>query len=517
MKDIDLSKKQHSIESEMHDMTMKRRVIHWIRHNLCFFVIGFLCIVWFLFRTGTKPSRIEYPCQKASVAGANLWFAVYLLPLLSIIRSNGNGRGQIARFLGIGIIAVTLIIGALYFFGGLNSDSVTSGLSQPMDRYAITEKINETPVTSDIFVVNGTSGNDGGVHQLIKLMERKGTPFYAVGNGTGEEGLVAKDDVVIIKVNGQWNERGGTNTDLIKSLIQAIVDHPDGFTGEIIVADNGQAQYGATGAGGNLSYTKNNAENRSQSMTIVTGSFSGSHRVSTYLWDTITTNRVHEYAQGDMNDGYIVNETPNPRTGLLVSYPKFRTQYGTYVSFKKGIWNTEARSYDENRLKIINVPVLKTHGTYGVTGAVKNYMGVPSDKLTTQMGSRAHLTVDEGGMGTQMAETRFPAITILDAIWINANIKPSGPVTTYAQATRMNMIAASTDPVALDYWAAQNILMPAAKSKGYSDLSSIDPENNSPGKFGNWLRLSMIELRGAGYSTTMDKNAMNVYFAQNNT
>jgi len=148
---------------------------------------------------------------------------------------------------------------------------------------------------------------------------------------------------------------------------------------------------------------------------------------------------------------------------------------------------------------------------------VKNYMGVPSDKLTTQMGSRAHLTVDKGGMGTEMAETRFPAITILDAIWINANLKPSGPVTSYDQATRINTIAASTDPVALDYWAAQNILIPAAKSKGYSDLSSMDPDNNSPGKFGNWLRLSMMELRSAGYRTTIDKNSMNVYFVQNPT
>ena len=346
-------------------------------------------------------------------------------------------------------------------------------------------------------------------------MEQKGTPFYAVANGTQKNGLIAKDDVVIIKVNGQWDQRGGTNTDLVRSLIQAIVDHPDEFTGEIIVADNGQAQYGATQTGGNLNYAKNNAEDKSQSMESVARSFSGINRVSTYLWDTITTQRVNEYDEGDMNDGYIVNETPNPRTRLIVSYPKFRTQHGTYVSFKKGIWNNETRSYDEDRLKIINVPVLKTHGTFGVTGAVKNYMGVPSDKLTTQMGSRAHLTVDEGGMGTQMAETRFPAITILDAIWINANMKPSGPVTTYAQATRMNIIAASTDPVALDYWAAQNILMPAAKSKGYSDLSSMDPENNSPGKFGSWLRLSMMELREAGYKTTINRDAMNIYVAQN--
>ena len=110
-------------------------------------------------------------------------------------------------------------------------------------------------------------------------------------------------------------------------------------------------------------------------MERVARSFSGSHQVSTYLWDTITTKRVYEYAQGDMNDGYIVNETPNPRTGLIVSYPKFRTQYGTYVSFKKGIWNTETRSYEENRLKIINVPVLKTHGTFGVTGGCKELYG----------------------------------------------------------------------------------------------------------------------------------------------
>jgi len=502
------------VEQGMKDMTIKRRVFHWIRHNFYFFIFGVLCILWFLFRTGTKPSRVEYPCQQASIAGANLWMAVYLLPLVSIVRSNGNGRRQTARLLGAGIIVAFLIIGIVYFFGGLNSESMTAGLSPSMTGSVFTGKIKGTNTTSDIFVVNGTSGNDGGVYQLLNLMERKGTHFYATGNRTDNTGLIAKDDIVIIKVNGQWNERGGTNTDLVKSLIQAIVDHPDGFTGEIIVADNGQAQYGATGTGGNLNYTKNNAEDRSQSLALVTESFSGTHRVSTYLWDTITTKRVYEYAKGDMNDGYIVNETPNPRTRILVSYPKFRTQYGTYVSFKKGIWNPEKRAYDEDRLKIINVPVLKTHGIYGVTASVKNYMGVPSDVLTAQMGSRAHSTIGNGGMGTEMAETRFPVITILDAIWINA-IPKKGPRTPYEIATQANMIAASTDPVALDFWAAQNILIPTAKSQGWFDVSSMDPENNSPGKFGNWLRLSMMELQRAGYNTTIDKNAMNVYFVQN--
>ena len=479
---------------------MKRRVTHWIFHNLHFFIFGGLCIIWFLFRTGTKPSRIVYPCQQASIAGANLWVAAYLLPLVSMIRSRGNGRGRTPIYLGGGIIMVAIIIGALYLPNGLNPDPLP-------------EEISQSNVTSDIFVVNGTSGNDEGISQLLHLMEREGTPFYATVNGTSKAGIIAKDDVVIIKVNGQWNERGGTNTDLVKSLIQAIVDHPDGFTGEIIVADNGQKQFGPTGTGGDLNFTKNNAEDRSQSMTRVVSSFSGTYRVSTYLWDTITTKRAYEYAEGDMEDGYIVNETRNPRTGILVSYPKFQTQYGTYVSFKNGIWNATTRAYAEDRLKIINVPVLKSHGGYGVTGAVKNYMGVPSDNLTAKMGSRTHNTVMKGGMGTEMAETRYPAITILDAIWINA-IPKNGPRTPYDSATRTNTIAASTDPIALDYWAAQNILMPTAKSLGYSDLSSMDPENQSQKQFGSWLRLSMMELRNAGYPVTIDRNAMNVYFVE---
>jgi len=484
----------------MHDMTIKQRVVHWIRHNLWFFITGLFCIVWFLFRTGTKPSRREYPCQQASLAGANLWVAVYLSPLVSMVSPHLNQRSRITSVLGAGIIVTMLIISATYL--------VDVGGSNP-DAFTLSGDVALSDVRSDIFVVNGTLGNDGGVARLISLMERQGTPFYIVGDGT--PGFIAKDDVVIIKVNSQWDERGGTNTDLVRALIQEIVDHPDGFTGEIIIADNGQAQNGPTNTGGSMSYTKNNAEDRTQSMTRVASSFSGTYRVSTYLWDTITTTRVHEYAEGDMKDGFIVNDTENPRTGIIVSYPKFRTRYGTYVSFKKGIWNTGTGAYEADRLKIINVPVLKAHSQMGVSGAVKNYMGVPSNKLTSPLGGSAHNSIDKGGMGTEMAETRFPAITILDAIWVNAR-PGTGPTSHYDTATRTGIIAAGTDPVALDYWAAQNILMPAAQARGYSDLSSIDPDTTSRGKFGNWLRLSMMELRTAGYPVTINKTAMKVHF-----
>jgi hypothetical protein len=132
-------------------------------------------------------------------------------------------------------------------------------------------------------------------------------------------------------------------------------------------------------------------------------------------------------------------------------------------------------------------------------------MGVGSDKL----GTGSHASVGRGGMGTEMAQTRTPILNILDATWINANPR-SGPRTTYATAIRTNILMASRDPVAVDYWAAKHVLMQAARAVGHNDLSSIDPDDQTS-SFGNWLRLSMQELQKAGHQATMNENQMNIY------
>jgi len=373
------------------------------------------------------------------------------------------------------------------------------------------ERSAEFKPASDIFVVTGTFGSDCGISQLADLMRSHGTLFYkspARADNTGPSGLIAGDDTIILKVNSQWDERGGTNTDLLKALIRVITLHPDGFAGEIVVADNGQGRYGSTGRGGSFDYTRNNAEDVSQSVQNVVDSFLD-YRVSTYLWDRITTKKVKEYVEGNIEDGYVIDSGRNPRTGLMVSYPKFRTRFGTHISFKLGLWNPETRSYD-NHLKVINVPVLKSHMSYGVTACVKHYMGVTSDKLTEQLGAGSHDAIGAGGMGTEMAETRFPILNIVDAIWVNAN-PGRGPGTTYGAATRTNTIAVSADPVALDYWAAKNILIPTANHLGHCAVSSIDPDNTAPHSFGRWLRLSMEEIARAGYQATADEAHMNVY------
>jgi hypothetical protein len=332
-------------------------------------------------------------------------------------------------------------------------------------------------------------------------MTGQGLSFYKRGNNPG---LIAADDVVLIKINSQWAERGGTNTDVLKGIIQYVVDHPDGFRGEIIIADNGQSMFGSGRTGGSLDWDNTNAKDRTQSAQDVADHFARlNYHVSGVLWDKFTRNRVEEFEAGDSRDGFVV-EDGALSTGLVVSYAKFTTSYGTAVSFKRGIWDQASRSYNPDKLKVINAPVLKSHGQYQVTGAMKSYMGTPSNSLTNMA---PHNSVGRGGMGTQMVHTRFPVLNVLDMVYINPE---GGPGTPYSRAVQKNMIAASIDPVALDYWASKNVLIPAAQAAGNRRYTSMDPDSNEPGSFGYWLRLSMDELLKGGYKVTMDNSKIRV-------
>ena len=354
---------------------------------------------------------------------------------------------------------------------------------------------------STLFVEN-SNGIDDGVERLIRSMQNNGYYFYQ--SASSPTGLIASDDVVLLKINAQWAERGGTNTDLLRGVIQALLNHPGGFNGEIIVADNGQAQFGSERNGGSLNWRNANSADRSTSTLDVIRSFqTRGYRVTGVLWDEFTTVRVQEFSTGDVSNGYVVENNVRS-TGLEVSYPKFITEYGTHVSFKEGIWNTNSRTYDSGRLKVINMPVLKSHGGFQVTAAVKNYMGVPSDRLTSR---RSHNSVGTGGMGTLMAETRVPVLNILDMIWIAPERGPNAP---YNQAVQINKIAASTDPVALDYWAAKYILIPEAEKLPGGRAASMNPDGTQPGTFGHWLRLSMNELHRVGVRATMNEAQIRV-------
>jgi len=115
-----------------------------------------------------------------------------------------------------------------------------------------------------------------------------------------------------------------------------------------------------------------------------------------------------------------------------------------------------------------------------------------------------------------MVNTRFPVLNIIDSIWINP-IPLNGPMTPYTTATQINVITASSDPVALDYWSVKYILSQNWENRAGEVSVSMDPDNTDPGFFGEWLRLSMEEILLGGYYVNIDESYMSVYIAENET
>ena len=305
-----------------------------------------------------------------------------------------------------------------------------------------------------------------GLDSLLYLMADKGLKFYRTSEGHplgGPSGLIATRDVVLIKVNAQWKYRGCTNSDLIRGLIQRILDHPDGFSGEVVIIENGQGRGSlrcdTSGAYGGDTSVHANANDESHHFLYLVDTVFNDPRVSAYLLDPIRGNFLGD--NDHIQDGY--RKTEN------VSYPCFTTAGGNRVELGRGVWR--AGAYRGN-LKIINVPVLKHHDKGGseITASLKHMYGVVS-MLDSWRDIRHYSELGET-CGKMMASVVRPVLNIVDAIWV-----PYSSLTGYPAETtfRANQLLASQDPVAADYWAAKYILYPIdGNARHHPDFSGID-------------------------------------------
>ncbi len=469
------------------------------------YALGILSMVWLLLRSGRKPSRLAYPCQRAALANTYVLFGGGVMPLAARL-----GRGVHARLTGSAGErsqgrAVTAVEGAFLLLlagllaasllGGMGGPRLTGAMKAAAAGLSLPELRSGSPEASDIFVAEGIPANsERGVDMLIDVMARNGLDFFrssGVHEASGPEGIIASNDIVLIKVNGEWRYRGGTNTDVVKGLVNAIVHHPDGFTGEVVIVENGQWDSYMDNLPDNRNPDACNAEDRGQSFNDVAMMFAGSHRVSVYDWTAIQTLSVGEFDSGDMRDGYVY--VPEIQLG----YPKFTTVYGTRISLRHGEWT--GSGYDNGRVKFINLPVLKDHGGPGVTNALKHFMGVQDLYQGTQNPPHGPM-VSEGILAKLMLVARYPDLNISDAIWV---CPAGGPNAPYDRAVRLDRLLASRDPVALDYYCGKYVLMPI----------SGNPRHNPDGdnQFHQMLAASRDVLAAGGKRVTMDEAMINVF------
>ena len=285
---------------------------------------------------------------------------------------------------------------------------------------------------------------DPAIDTLLLLMETQ--DIYLHQTSAQPSGIVGSDDIVIIKGNFQWEFRNTTSTDRIKGLIWQILQHPDGFTGEILVGDN--TQYTAT-------ITSNNSEDTDQTILDVVNTFhSKGYPVYLFEWKNIKNNVVTEYSEGDYNNGFTYNSTSK------VSYPKFLSPSGDYyISLRYGIWDSTSQVYNLDHLCVIDFPVLKAHGMAGATIALKNWIGMIAITQVNERFGNSELMhyqyfFGEYALPAKVMSETFPKLTIVDAAWTN-------PDRNYGSASiNTKMLFVSTDPVAVSWYAAKYALTP---------------------------------------------------------
>ena len=315
-----------------------------------------------------------------------------------------------------------------------------------------------SPVLNDIFSIDGVPDDPyyldddrhAGLDALFHLMGSNGLKLYrmpATSPLGGPHGLIGPEDVVLVKVNAQWKYRGCTNSDLVRGLVRAILDHPATFTGEVVIVENGQGR-GSLRCDNRGPYGSNaiaaNANDPTQSFQTLVDRVFRDSRVSAFLLDPI---RGRFIADDDhATDGF--------RRFESVSYPCFTTAGGRRVELREGVWKDGAHRAG---LRLINVPVLKHHDVGGseITASLKHMYGLVS--MADGMSRFRHYNGLGQTCGTMMAGVRAPSLNIIDAIWVSQSALKGFPEET---TRRLNRLAASQDPVALDRWAAANILYP---------------------------------------------------------
>lgn len=488
-----------------------------------FWLIGLVSLAWLLLRSGFNPKRLNYPCQRAALLGSlNLLLSLLSFPAAVSLHGWLKRRGGI---IGAGIAGALVVMS----FSLINFESLPTGVIAAQRSYPawtsataisnvfVVPDVPIPPCSLDGATLPATAPcndpdyalSDAGIDRLITLMEAHGDYFYRTA--AHPTGLVAANDVVVIKINNQWMGydsgstgygRLATNGDVLKGLIWSILQHPGTFTGEIVVAENTQW------VNPNWDTNPANAQDQDQSYQDVVTVFQGlGYDVFVATWDDLNANLISggpvgaagyptgEYADGNNSDAYILLEDAAGSGINELSYPKFQTPNGTKVSMRYGIWN--GSSYNSDRLTFINLPCLKKHCMASSTIAWKNLVGFVtiSDNETRFSDSDSWSNMHDffwgytggtnqayGLLGREIALIRPPDLNIVDAIWVAYEDNTGG------EAVRLDTLLASRDPFAVDWYASEYVLQPQVTS---------DPQASSAARAGNFRTATRINQNAA--------------------
>lgn len=321
----------------------------------------------------------------------------------------------------------------------------------------------------------------------------------------GIKHFIGVSDIVVIKPNVQWWNQGAPNLLSLRTFVDVIMNQPGGFFGEVVIAEN--CHRGVTPwehSGWVTPFNKNSDIMGIQNYNGLCMSLKQKYdkRFSTCHWIDVRDGgrRVFSpddgagYVYCDGTGGVPLFQLDNGANGVekrsvIMTYPIFKTDRGTVIDFKNGIW--EKGSYTRQPIRFINFSALNHHSSYcGATSAVKNYLGISDlsggadpyqdGRLTEKYynfhsfpfnkwsaGPVAGMLGSE--IGAFMNSIRKADLNITTADWVGLASRTEPPV------SRTKAVLASTDPVALDYHAMKYFLYPNSKIRLHNPDDSESP------------------------------------------
>ena len=323
----------------------------------------------------------------------------------------------------------------------------------------------------------------------------------------GIEKLVESDAVVLIKPNVQWWNQGAPNLGALKALVDLIMNRPGGFKGEVVIAENchrGQSPWKSLHSGWAPRFVRNSDVKEISNMNELCARLKQAYGAwfSAVHWVDVSSGGKRVFSPKD-GEGYVYcdgtgglplllcdnNVTDRHFRTTIMTYPIFKTDRGTVVDFRNGIW--EKGSYTGRPLYFMNLAALNHHSSFcGATSAIKNYMGITdlsggSDPVAAGRLAGSHYNFHsfafdgstEGpvsgilgkAIGIYMKTVRKADLNITTAEWVGLTSRTNPPV------AHTRAVLASTDPVALDYHAAKYLLYANSKAPVHNPDAKKSP------------------------------------------
>jgi hypothetical protein len=372
----------------------------------------------------------------------------------------------------------------------------------------------------------------------------------------GVDKIIGEDDLVIIKVSAQWWNQGMTNVAAARRVIERVLARPN-FRGEIVVFENTHFRL-PDGSGLARAFTRPSERNVDVPGWATLGDLVASYRTSgapvsfVGLVDgsasELAGDRWHdpEHAHGvyggddrgpigagDVRDGYrwdFARAFEKKRgwfetTRTPLTWPVFTSpRSGLQIDLADGVFEVKngARTKTSRKLTWLSLVTVNEHASTGVTACCKSSMGIvdmSAGRFGTHPLGRGYNSIHYFGnpeaswrMAGPLAhfarEVRAPDLYLAVAEWVGVTPPASDASwnddtmdlrVEQTAAHRARTVIAGVDPVAVDWWAAKNVLSPIADAAGGRLRATFDVRDPDA-KFTKFLRYYREVLRGG----TMD-------------